>query len=284
MTGLSVIAFVEGSPLNNYAPEGGSQMATYLAYAVLAVLAGGAGWGFWNGARSDDRRRAGTLFAGGVLALGAAGYLAGLPSWGLAGVLAGLVLGSAMQIFVLVREKEITIWALLAAVGLGGLAIVAGAMLTGFFATALLMVFAGLKVVSVRENIHATVWLAALLIGVAAFFLLVGAEFLAAIQILVYVGAVITLILFTVMLTLPQERPHSLDELDLPPGFSVESVEDLQTATPAVGVGPMKSLVDTNPRKPVREPGNLYGVSIDDGVYGTETQTVAGTKKKEGSA
>lgn len=119
-------------------------------------------------------------------------------------------------------------------------------------------------VLRVKELIHATVWLAALLLGVAGIFLTLGGEFLATIQLLVYVGAVITLFLFTLMLTVPHERkdPH---ELDLPPGVTVESVEELHRAVPTyTGVGPYKDLAETNPRRPLKKPATLYGVALAD--------------------
>jgi NADH-quinone oxidoreductase subunit J len=49
--------------------------------------------------------------------------------------------------------------------------------------------------------IHSALYLAGTFIGTAGLFLLLKAEFLALVQVLVYVGAVVTLILFTIMLT-----------------------------------------------------------------------------------
>lgn len=148
-----------------------------------------------------------------------------------------------------------------------------------FLATSLLILGSAVMVLRAKETIHATVWLAGLLLGVAVIFLTVGAEFLATIQILVYVGAVITLILFTVMLTIPQEPEDVL--ANLPPGVSVESVEDLQKATPAfVGAGPYKDLQETNPRRPLKSPPTLYGVALTDNEYGSDATD---RSKKEGS-
>jgi NADH:ubiquinone oxidoreductase subunit 6 (subunit J) len=59
------------------------------------------------------------------------------------------------------------------------------------------------KAVVSAEVMHAVVWLSVALLSVAGIYLTLGAEILAAIQVLVYVGAVVTLILFTVMLTTP---------------------------------------------------------------------------------
>lgn len=138
-----------------------------------------------------------------------------------------------------------------------------------------------IMVLRVRELVHATVWLAAMLFGVAGLFLGLGAEFLATIQVLVYVGAVITLILFTVMLTIPVERKDVPADIVVPPGVTIESVQDIHRATPAfAGVGPYKDLADTNPRRPQKKPSNLYGVALADDEYATDvTPSTKGESK-----
>lgn len=55
--------------------------------------------------------------------------------------------------------------------------------------------------VTVKNLFHAALALTGALIGIAAVFISLHAEFLAAIQILIYVGAVMTLVVFTIMLT-----------------------------------------------------------------------------------
>ncbi len=60
---------------------------------------------------------------------------------------------------------------------------------------------AALSVVISRNVVHAALYLVVALLSVAATFLMLGAEFLAWTQVLVYVGAVIVLILFGLMLT-----------------------------------------------------------------------------------
>ncbi len=60
---------------------------------------------------------------------------------------------------------------------------------------------AGLLVVTSRNVVHAALYLVVALLSVAGTFLALGAEFLAWAQVLVYVGAVIVLILFGLMLT-----------------------------------------------------------------------------------
>lgn len=137
-----------------------------------------------------------------------------------------------------------------------------------------------IMVLRVKELVHATVWLATMLFGVAGIFLVLGAEFLATVQVLVYVGAVVTLILFTVMLTIPVERKDVPSEIVLPPGVTIESVQDIHRAVPSfTGVGPYKDLADTNPRRPLKKPSNLYGVALADDEYASDvTPSTKGEK------
>jgi len=67
-----------------------------------------------------------------------------------------------------------------------------------FAATALL---SALMVVVARRIFHSALWLALCLLAVAGLFGLLDADFLAAAQVLIYVGAVVSLMLFAIMLT-----------------------------------------------------------------------------------
>lgn len=58
-----------------------------------------------------------------------------------------------------------------------------------------------LMVVGSREIVHSVIALATCFIAVASLFVMLSAEFVAIIQILVYVGAVVVVILFGIMLT-----------------------------------------------------------------------------------
>lgn len=60
---------------------------------------------------------------------------------------------------------------------------------------------AGVMVVTVKNIIHAALWLIASFFSVAAMYLLMEAEFIAIVQVLVYVGAISILVLFAIMLT-----------------------------------------------------------------------------------
>ncbi len=70
-----------------------------------------------------------------------------------------------------------------------------------FGVIAAVMIVAALRVVTTHNIVHAALWLVIVLAGVAAQFILLGAEFVAVTQVLVYIGAVVVLFLFGVMLT-----------------------------------------------------------------------------------
>ena len=70
-----------------------------------------------------------------------------------------------------------------------------------FYGLAVLLVGASIMAVSVRNIFHAAIYLILSLFSVAGFFILLQAEFLAAVQVLIYVGAVAVLMIFAVMLT-----------------------------------------------------------------------------------
>jgi NADH-quinone oxidoreductase subunit J len=70
-----------------------------------------------------------------------------------------------------------------------------------FLVIALVMVLAAVRVVSSPNVIHAALMLVVALAGSAALFLMLGAEFVAWTLVLVYIGAVIVLFLFGIMIT-----------------------------------------------------------------------------------
>jgi NADH-quinone oxidoreductase subunit J len=70
-----------------------------------------------------------------------------------------------------------------------------------FYAIATMMVVAAVRVVTVRNIVHAALYLVLVLAGVAALYILLAAEFIAITQVLVYIGAIVVLFLFGIMLT-----------------------------------------------------------------------------------
>jgi len=73
--------------------------------------------------------------------------------------------------------------------------------LLGLAVVGTLMLGASLGVVLARSLFHAVLWLALALVGTAGLFLLLHAEFLAAVQVLLYAGGVVTIVVFAIMLT-----------------------------------------------------------------------------------
>lgn len=74
------------------------------------------------------------------------------------------------------------------------------------------MALAAVGVVTTKNVVHAALYLVVVLAGGAAQFILLGAEFVAWVQVLVYIGAVIVLFLFGIMLTrAPMEPKESLN-------------------------------------------------------------------------
>jgi len=69
-----------------------------------------------------------------------------------------------------------------------------------FYVFAAILVFAALRVIIVRNPVHAALWLVLCFFTAAAIWLLLKAEFLAIALVLVYVGAVMVLFLFVVMM------------------------------------------------------------------------------------
>jgi NADH-quinone oxidoreductase subunit J len=70
-----------------------------------------------------------------------------------------------------------------------------------FWVLAAVMALAALRVVTARNVVHAALYLVATLLGAAAMYVLLLAEFVAWAQVLVYVGAIVVLMLFGLMLT-----------------------------------------------------------------------------------
>src|SRR3954464_13321956 len=69
-----------------------------------------------------------------------------------------------------------------------------------FYAFAAILVFAALRVITTRNPVHAALWLVLCFFPAAGVWLLLQAEFLAIALVLVYVGAVMVLFLFVVMM------------------------------------------------------------------------------------
>jgi len=82
-----------------------------------------------------------------------------------------------------------------------------------FWVFGLSAIFAGLLTVMARNAVHSALFLISSLLSVAALFIILGAEFIAGVQILVYVGGVMVLFLFVIMLVNVGAEERGKDEI-----------------------------------------------------------------------
>jgi NADH-quinone oxidoreductase subunit J len=93
-----------------------------------------------------------------------------------------------------------------------------------FIVTATVGSLSAVGVVAARNVVHAALYLLVALLSVAVTFLLLGAEFVGWVQILIYVGAIVILFLFGLMLTKAPIGRDALDSRNRVVGFVVAAV------------------------------------------------------------
>jgi NADH-quinone oxidoreductase subunit J len=99
-----------------------------------------------------------------------------------------------------------------------------------FVAVATIGSIAAVAVVTARNVVHAALYLVVTLAAVGITFLLLGAEFVGWVQILIYVGAIVILFLFGLMLT---KAPIGRDALD----YQNRAVGAVVAVVVAIGLG-----------------------------------------------
>ena len=111
-----------------------------------------------------------------------------------------------------------------------------------FILLAVLTIGGGLGVVVTRNVVHAALALLVSLVAVAGVYLVLFAEFLALVQVLIYGGAIIIVLLFAIMLTRSADYPRITDNKQWPlaaiaalaflgvlvPAFAINSVQGTQ--------------------------------------------------------
>jgi NADH-quinone oxidoreductase subunit J len=81
-----------------------------------------------------------------------------------------------------------------------------------FLGIAIVVLVAAFRVVTAQNVVHAALYLVAALAGTAGLFLMLSAEFVAWVLVLVYIGAVVVLFLFGIMITrAPTGQDEGLD-------------------------------------------------------------------------
>lgn len=77
-----------------------------------------------------------------------------------------------------------------------------------FYLLAVISILAALGMVVARNPVHSAIFLVLTLFNTAGVFIMLGAEFVAAAQVIVYAGAILVLMLFFLMLVDPQNLPE----------------------------------------------------------------------------
>ena len=85
-----------------------------------------------------------------------------------------------------------------------------------FWTLSVIAIVGALGVVLVRDLFRAALLLAVVFLAIAGFFVLLSAEFLAVVQVLIYVGAIAVLIIFAVMLTRDVRQGNLPNRLQIP--------------------------------------------------------------------
>ncbi len=84
------------------------------------------------------------------------------------------------------------------------------------------MAIGGASMIMISRNlIHAVIWLVLSMLGIAGLYLTLSAEFIAVVQVLIYVGAISVLMLFAIMLTPRAERDNSQTKASVPAALVV---------------------------------------------------------------
>lgn len=84
-----------------------------------------------------------------------------------------------------------------------------------FYLIATVSIVTAIGVVAARNPVHSGIFLILCFVNIAGIFVMLGAEFLAVIQIIVYTGAILVLVLFVIMLVDPKDLPsfHTAEPL-----------------------------------------------------------------------
>ncbi|HUQ00459.1 MAG TPA: NADH-quinone oxidoreductase subunit J [Aeromicrobium sp.] len=124
-----------------------------------------------------------------------------------------------------------------------------------FIVMSVIAIGSAVLAVGSRHLIHAALWLVVTLGAVAGAFLLMGAELLAWVQVLVYVGAVVVLIVFALMLT---RRPTGVTSAEVTRNQPVAAAV---SGLVAVGLGALYILTfGAGSRINVRHPGTAENI------------------------
>ena len=117
-----------------------------------------------------------------------------------------------------------------------------------FYVFSAILIFAALRVVTTRNPVHAALWLVLCFFSASGVWLLLGAEFLAITLVLVYVGAVMVLFLFVVMmLDVNFDNLRKNFKSYIPVGATVGVLVLIEMALVVIGSGASQAPTPTAP-------------------------------------
>jgi NADH-quinone oxidoreductase subunit J len=131
-----------------------------------------------------------------------------------------------------------------------------------FYVTALLAVLGALGVVVAKNPIRGAMGLLGMILSIAGMFLALHAQFLAAVQLIVYAGAIVVLFLFVIMLLGPSAQSPSDQRGRIPRAIGA-------TVFAIAGLGAIALLVTTAPKGPPGGPAILPSAPADFGSIDT---------------
>ena len=135
----------------------------------------------------------------------------------------------------------------------------------------ILTIGSALNVARDRNIFHAALWLLLCLFGVAGFFVMLAAPFLAAVQVLVYMGAIVILIIFAIMLTRRMMGLHETENGQWGISLAVAALTCLILAfTMFLASSGSSPLLPTTPKADVSATDSLTGLGVslvDPGQY-----------------
>lgn len=130
-----------------------------------------------------------------------------------------------------------------------------------FTAVGLMAAASGLLAVTTRHVVHAALWLVVCLGSIAGCYLVLGAEFVALVQLLVYVGAVVVLVLFALMLTRAPIGPN--------PEVSTGRAHRVLAALLGAGVTALLAAVLLPMAGPARNRSGTVSTTMAEQLFGT---------------
>jgi NADH-quinone oxidoreductase subunit J len=127
-----------------------------------------------------------------------------------------------------------------------------------FYICAALALIGAIATVAAKNPIRGALGLLLMILAIAGLFLALHAQFLAAIQLIVYAGAIVVLFLFVIMLLGPSASPPSDSRGRIPRSLGAGLFA-------AIGLGAMALLVSTAPKAPGFGPTGYAAPSADFG-------------------